>query len=97
MSWFCIGVNPVNSSNAMTEFLRMADSSATLQSTLSISSAVIYLSCMNFSNASYSTRTSLSLPESVSDRLPESIYLPSSSGDILYCTSSESSDFTSLI
>ena len=52
MSWFCIGVNPVNSSNAMTEFLRMADSSATLLSTLSISSAVIYLSCINFSNAS---------------------------------------------
>ena len=97
MSWFCIGVNPVNSSNAMTEFLRMADSSATLLSTLSISSAVIYLSFINFSNASYSTSTSLSLSESVSDSLPEAIYLPSSSGDILYCTNSESSDFTSLI
>ena len=81
----------------MTEFLRIADSSATLQSTFSISSAVIYLSCMNFSNASYSTSTSLSLPESVSESLPEAIYPSRSRGDILYCTSSERSDFTSLI
>ena len=81
----------------MTAFFRIADSCATSQSTFNISSAVIYLSCMNFSNSSYMTSTSFSLPHSDSDSLPLSIYPLRSSGFILYCTSSERSDFTSLI
>ena len=96
-SWFWIGVNPVNSSNTIWLFLKIAESSATSHNRESTSSDVIYFPSRYSEKPWYITEISCIFNRSVSPTASVSRNASSFSGETLYWVSSESTDFTSLI
>ena len=96
-SWFCIGVNPVNSSNTITLSFMIPESSATSHNSDNTSSAVIYCPLRYSEKLWYMTEISCIFRRRVSPTSSVSKNVSNFSGDTLYCVSSEMRDFTSLM